>query len=207
MSSLASNTNDARSAATRARLIDSAIQALVEVGFSKTTGVEVCRRAGVTRGALNHHFPDFAELLVASLQSLYAQLLDAQLLEVPNTADGVASSGPVGTWVQRAYTRVIQPQFKAVIELWLASRNDAEFGQRLGVAIEQSATLFSPEMLLTGVNKDDASVKAIYRTVIEALIGLGLGRAVNHGQPVEHETDVLAVLTNLARSVDENQNN
>lgn len=190
------NLNDARSSATRQRLIESAIAALIEVGFSKTTGVEVCRRAGLTRGALNHHFPDFVDLLTASLGSLYEGLLETRI---------ETDAGPLEQITLEGYSRVSQPQFKAVIELWLASRNDAEFGQRLSLAIQSSAQLFAPEMVLAQVNSKDRTkaFDAAYRTIFEALIGIGLGRAVGNGQPMAHEPMVLEMLTKLAREHDD----
>ncbi|MFT6276835.1 MAG: AcrR family transcriptional regulator, partial [Halioglobus sp.] len=70
------NLNEASSNATRALLVESTIDLLIKVGFTKTTGVAVCRRAGLTRGALNHHFPVFSELFVETLQTIYWRLLD-----------------------------------------------------------------------------------------------------------------------------------
>lgn len=195
-SNLNLNLNEARSSATRELLISSCISALIEVGFNKTTGVEVCRRANLTRGALNHHFPDFVELLTATLQSLYQQLL---AIEVD------AKVGPLERITLQGHNRVTQPEFKAVIELWLASRNDATFGARLAQAIEQSAQLFSPEMVLAGVSKTKRTkaFDATYRTIQEALIGIGLGRAVGKGDPLAHESMVLGVLVDLARAYDQ----
>lgn len=195
-SHLSLNLNEVRSSATRELLIASCIAALIEVGFSKTTGVEVCRRANLTRGALNHHFPDFVELLTATLQSLYQQLL---AIEVD------AKVGPLERITLQSHNRVTQPEFKAVIELWLASRNDATFGARLAQAIEQSAQLFSPEMVLAGVSKTKRSkaFDARYRTIQEALIGIGLGRAVGNGDPLAHESMVVGVLIDLAREYDQ----
>ncbi|WOJ92017.1 TetR/AcrR family transcriptional regulator [Congregibacter variabilis] len=189
------NLNDARSTATRARLIDSTVDALVELGFAKTSGVEVCRRSGLSRGALNHHFPDFADLLVETLQTLYARLLDVKLQ---------ATLGPLERVVLESYERVSQPSFKAVIELWLASRNDPEFGGRLASAIELGSTLFSPQALLAGVSgvRIDAECEALYHTICEALIGIGLGRAIGGGDAMDHERSVLAVLQKMARDYD-----
>ena len=42
---------------TKAALRKAAIDAIYELGYQKTTGVEIVRRAGVTRGALQHHYP------------------------------------------------------------------------------------------------------------------------------------------------------
>src|SRR3954449_6604594 len=59
-----------RSAATRSRILDATVVCLVEVGHARTTTLEVQRRAEVSRGALLHHFPSKAELLVAAVDHL-----------------------------------------------------------------------------------------------------------------------------------------
>ena len=46
-----------RSLATKAALLDAAIESLVERGYAATTTIETARRAGVSRGAQLHHFP------------------------------------------------------------------------------------------------------------------------------------------------------
>ncbi|WOJ97909.1 TetR/AcrR family transcriptional regulator [Congregibacter brevis] len=187
--------NAARSSATRTRLIDSTIEALVDLGFAKTTGVEVCRRSELTRGALNHHFPDFADLLVETLQVLYARLLEVDL---------DAEGGVLEKVLLSSYERVTQPEFKAVIELWLASCNDPEFGARLAAAIQQSAVLFSPAMVLStaGGTSADHEDDALYFTITETLIGIGLGRAVGRGEGTAHEASVLGQLRSMAREYD-----
>lgn len=189
--------NSVQSAQTRALLVDGALDSLVAVGFARTTGVEVCRRAGVTRGALQHHFPQFGQLLAAALGCAYDRLLGT-----PTMLDGV---GPLERWVYQAGERVQEPEFKAVIELWLGSRNDPEFGAQLTDAIAQGARLFDPTWSIENLDEHaDAHVIATYRTISEALFGLGLG-AASHGEPLGHTDAVMSVLLQLARECDARQ--
>lgn len=46
-----------RPAKARTKLLDAAIDAVRENGFSATSVDDLCRRAGVTKGAFFHHFP------------------------------------------------------------------------------------------------------------------------------------------------------
>ena len=55
---------------TRRALLDATVESLRELGFAGTTTLEVQKRAGVSRGALLHHFPSKAELLVAAISHL-----------------------------------------------------------------------------------------------------------------------------------------
>jgi AcrR family transcriptional regulator len=149
-----SNLNDVRSQATKTRLVNSAIDSLVEVGFTRTTGVEVCRRAQLTRGALNHHFPDIVELFISALHSVYDNFLQAEEEET--------QAGRLESFVLQGHSHISKPEFKAVIELWLASRNDPQFGSRLAAAIADGSTLFTPEAVLAnGKLLDDPQFNAI----------------------------------------------
>src|SRR5215468_1063408 len=66
----APRTQQQRRDETRRALLDAAVESLIEVGFARTTTLEVQRRADVSRGALLHHFPSKAELLVAAVDHL-----------------------------------------------------------------------------------------------------------------------------------------
>src|SRR5215471_3557154 len=59
----APRTQQQRRDETRRALLDAAVESLIDVGFARTTTLEVQRRADVSRGALLHHFPSKAELL------------------------------------------------------------------------------------------------------------------------------------------------
>src|SRR5690348_12172766 len=66
----APRTNAQRRDETRRALLDAAVESLVQHGFAGTTTLEVQKKAGVSRGALLHHFPSKAELLVATIAHL-----------------------------------------------------------------------------------------------------------------------------------------
>src|SRR5215813_9555374 len=63
-------TQQQRREETRRALLDAAVESLIEVGFARTTTLEVQRRADVSRGAPLHYFPSKAELLVAAVDHL-----------------------------------------------------------------------------------------------------------------------------------------
>ncbi|MBD8093609.1 TetR/AcrR family transcriptional regulator [Pseudomonas fluorescens] len=71
--------------ATRARLIASARQAFATQGYANTSMDDFTARAGLTRGALYHHFGDKKGLLAAVVAELDAQM-DAHLQRISDQA-------------------------------------------------------------------------------------------------------------------------
>ena len=76
----------ARSIATRERLIATTLDTIHELGLSRAATPEFARRAGVSRGALLHHFPTREDIIVAAMESM----LEAGIDEIRGVAAGVA---------------------------------------------------------------------------------------------------------------------
>lgn len=55
---------------TRGLILDATVECLTELGYARTSTLEVQRRAGVSRGALLHHYPAKAGLMVAGVRHL-----------------------------------------------------------------------------------------------------------------------------------------
>jgi AcrR family transcriptional regulator len=67
----ARRTHAERTAATRARLIAAVVDAIADLGLQRATAVEISRRAGVTWGAVQHHFGGKEAMLVAVLEDSF----------------------------------------------------------------------------------------------------------------------------------------
>lgn len=93
----APRTQQQRRDETRRALLDAAVESLIEVGFARTTTLEVQRRANVSRGALLHHFPSKAELLVAAIAHLAEmRAIELKRLSAELPADRPATDGASG---------------------------------------------------------------------------------------------------------------
>jgi AcrR family transcriptional regulator len=117
----ARRTQAERSAAMRTRLLDATIECLVTYGYAGTTTPRVAERAGVTRGAQIHHFRSKEDLVVAAIEHLAQQRVQAAMREFGRVQ---ASSDPVSTVLEFLWEAHQGPMFVATVELWVAARTD-----------------------------------------------------------------------------------
>ncbi len=97
------------------------------------------------------------------------------------------------------------PDFKIVIEIWLAARNDPQLRRELDPVIQRIRRAASPELNPDLAEKVGRSAEqiAFYRLIVEAMIGMALGRAVSPGgKPLAHADSVIALLRDMARERD-----
>ncbi|WP_336082994.1 TetR/AcrR family transcriptional regulator [Nocardia sp. SSK8] len=108
----------ARSQNTRERILAAAVDSLVEDGYAATSIGAIQARAGVSRGALLHQYPNKAHLLVDAVR----HLSDQQVIEV-RTAE---QPGGDPDWMAALWRSFATPLFGALLELWVAARTDAD---------------------------------------------------------------------------------
>src|SRR5271167_1827275 len=72
----ARQTQAARSARTRGALLAAARELFAAKGFAATGREEIAERAGVTRGALYHHFASKTHVAAAVVEQLEGELVD-----------------------------------------------------------------------------------------------------------------------------------
>lgn len=121
----APRTQQQRRDETRRALLDAAVEALIEVGFARTTTLEVQRRANASRGALLHHFPSKTELLVAAVDHLAEmRAAELRLLSAELPAEGKGSrTDAVLDLLWQCFSGTF---FQVAMELRTAARTDRE---------------------------------------------------------------------------------
>ena len=139
-----------RTATTRAALLDATVDCLVELGFRGTTTTEVAHRAGVSLGALLHHFPTKADLLAAAVGDVLARR-QAEFRKA--LADAEMGTDRLQTAIDVLWSLYRGPTFTAWLELWVAARTDPELARAVLVveaefertAIEITRELFADD--------------------------------------------------------------
>jgi AcrR family transcriptional regulator len=113
-------------------LLEAAIDLICETGFHDLTLEKVARHAGVSRGAVQHHFGTRVELLLALIHDFSPDYL--RKIDVPKNASLEASVDAV---IDHFWTLYQHKQALAVFHLWLGARNDPELQPILGKTMRQ----------------------------------------------------------------------
>ncbi|WP_166509585.1 TetR/AcrR family transcriptional regulator [Blastococcus sp. TF02-8] len=159
------------------------VESLVELGYARTTTQEVQRRAGVSRGALTHHFTSKADLLLAAVDHLYAEFsasVRQAAAELP--AD---STRRIRLGVEVIWERFHGPLFVAAMELWGAARTDPElraavlpYERRLNVQLRGlSMEVFGAQVA------GHPNAEAVYQVLLTSMRGQALTYALQPDAP------------------------
>jgi AcrR family transcriptional regulator len=112
-----------KSASTRNLIIEAAIKCFIDLGYARTTTTVIAEKAGLSRGAMLHHFPSKLDIVRAAVEHLHAKRLRAfrkAMSKQPGEGDHVHQG------VETYWSHVKHPMFVAFFELAVASRTDPE---------------------------------------------------------------------------------
>ena len=161
-----------RSRATRKRLLEAAIECLAELGWTGTTVAIVAERAGVSRGAAQHHFPTREDLVTAAVEYV-AEERTARLREhMADLPTGPGRTQAVVDLVDHMYTG---PLFRAALQLWVAATSDEQLRTRV-VPLEAHVgrEVHRVVLELLGVDEQVPGVREVVQATLDLARGLGL---------------------------------
>lgn len=161
-----------RSRATRQRLLEAAVECLASAGWAGTTVAVVAERAGVSRGAAQHHFRTREELVTAAVEygsevrmSQMRERLDELAGRRPSTVDVVTLLGEMYT----------TPLFRAALQLWVAASSDEQLRAQvvpLEARVGREAHRLTVEAL--GADESVPGVRETVQATLDLVRGLGL---------------------------------
>jgi AcrR family transcriptional regulator len=162
-----------RSRVTRQRLLSSAVESLCEIGWQGTTVAVVAERAGVSRGAAQHHFPTREDLFTAAVEYMAEVRIDEIKREVVGLPTGERRTAAVVAQLVSFYTG---PMFRAALQVWAAASADPVLRANvlpLEAKLAREAHAAAVELL-----RVDESVPGMRETVQATLdLARGLGLA------------------------------
>lgn len=122
-----------KSALTRRTILDAAVNCLIEIGYAKTTTALIAEYAGVSRGAMMHHFPSRSSVIEATIKYLSENRLEEYKHFMIGIDDPRAQMDRqrIQESVQRAWRYVNHPLSIAYQEVLMAARTDVELAKIL----------------------------------------------------------------------------
>ncbi|XVQ09138.1 TetR/AcrR family transcriptional regulator [Spirillospora sp. CA-255316] len=189
-------TQEQRRAETQQRLLDATADALADLGWSGLSTTEVSRRAGVSRGAQQHHYPTKMALVAAALEHLLERLraeYEQAFAELPPERRDVAGA------LDLFWDTIRQPSAMALLELGLAGRTDEDL-RVLSVDLSERVVQIVKEVFhgLFPETLPEDLVDTLIRGLFALLVGLSLQNSLD-GDARGHQAAVLAQLKDFAR--------
>ncbi|MCV7358452.1 TetR/AcrR family transcriptional regulator [Mycolicibacterium fluoranthenivorans] len=133
-------TQQQRREETIARLLDASIETIIEIGYARASAAVICKRAGLSVGALFRHYPTIGDFMAATAyEALRRQLelFSKQVVQIP-------TGEPALPAVLTVLRDITGNDTNAVLyELMIAARTDEKLRATLqDVFTEYSAKIF-----------------------------------------------------------------
>ena len=153
---------EAKSLKARELICRATISSLVDLGYVETSINRVAQRAGVSKGALQHHFPCKEDLIAAVVD----MLLERPLAHgYPLRAGSDCSDAEIVARELRAtWTDFINTgPYRALLEILMAARTDTALRQRIEPTLHNWNAMIDRQMraAYAAVSGDDADVELL----------------------------------------------
>ncbi|MGM9332148.1 TetR/AcrR family transcriptional regulator [Streptomyces murinus] len=163
-----------RSRATRQRLLEAAVACLAEHGWAGSTVAVVAERAGVSRGAAQHHFPTREDLFTAAVEYVAEERSSALRDLFPDGVRGDRRAVVIA--LVDLYTG---PLFRAALQLWVAASNEEQLRGRvteLEARVGRETHRIAVELLRADESRP--GVRETVQGLLDMARGLGLANVL-----------------------------
>ncbi|PPK64726.1 TetR/AcrR family transcriptional regulator [Actinokineospora auranticolor] len=184
-----------RSRLTRQRLLESAVDCLADHGWTGSTVSVVAERAGVSRGATQHHFPTREALFMAAIEYVTAERLTYLRSGLPDLPAGRDRTEFVVLTIGEMYSGKL---FKAALQLWVAAASDDQLRDQV-VPLEAHVGREAHRVAVAalGVDESRPGVREAVQATLDLARGLGLANLLTDDTNRRHRilTEWATVLT------------
>jgi AcrR family transcriptional regulator len=132
----ARRTNVDRAAATRQHVLDAVIKGLHEQGYGALTNSRIIENAGISSGAMMHHFPSRQALLEAAVKYAYSRLSDFRASKLEELPAGMPRFRAI---IDLAWATARMPEGLAVNEIRIGSRSDPQVAKAVSPSMTEIA--------------------------------------------------------------------
>ncbi|WP_297006305.1 TetR/AcrR family transcriptional regulator [uncultured Corynebacterium sp.] len=163
-----------RSRETRRRLLDAALATLTDHGLTATTVSGVAQRAGVSRGAAQHHFPTRDALVEATIDEFFAERTHQLRNAVAALRPG-AEGASVTEVLDLVFGFFSDSLFHAAVQVWAGAASDAQLKAVILPAEERySREVYQLAALALNADLSDRRTRRMLSMTLDIARGLGL---------------------------------
>lgn len=170
-----------KTARTREKIINAVISLISENGFNAASSTRIAREAGVTWGAVQHHFGDKEAILEAVLELSHSQF-QQRMESLP--LQGKSLPERVSLFVDEAWQHYQGRTYQAALEILVATRGERDARSAGQLYDDWSGTHIGLWRQLFGdLQLGDEALQDIIVTVHCMLTGLVVGMMFQPGTP------------------------
>lgn len=192
--SIKRRTQQERTAETRSALVAAAIDVIHREGYEGASTALIAERAGVSRGAILHHFGTRAALM--------AQVVETVYLAEQEQYGAILAAGDVGhrvyDWPTILWDVFSQPSGLAVLDILQATHSDPDLAKDVRsaqIAIEAAAIVD----MRAGLGGSEHEALTVMRLMVWAVRGLSMAdRFMPHPNATRSAVELLARLLRTA---------
>jgi AcrR family transcriptional regulator len=162
-------TQEERTAHTRMLLINSAIVTISVSGYAGASTAMIAKSAGVSRGAMLHHYPTRAALMADVVRVVFDREMTEYNLSREQTGFGTA----LHHWPLLLWQVLSQPSGLAVLEILQATRSDPELAD-LVVPMQEEVEQAALVAIRSGFGGDESLALTVMRLMVWTVRGLSI---------------------------------
>ena len=136
-----------KSAQTRLKMLEAAVDCLVEGGYTGLTTARVAERAAISRGAMHHHFATRIDLVSAVVEHVFYQRMRLFLEDYLGSMAKDQNEQLIDLATQAHWRSVQTREYAAYLELAVAARTDAELNAAFEPAARRFDEVWTAEMI------------------------------------------------------------
>lgn len=118
-----------KSAQTRIAILEAAIDCLQTHGYSRTTTQLIAETAGISRGAMLHHYATRQELIASLIDYVFYKRMEGFLARINALSEGERVQQHAG--IELYWRSLLTREFAAAMQLGIAARTDPELSEIL----------------------------------------------------------------------------
>ncbi|MBM7368514.1 TetR/AcrR family transcriptional regulator [Gordonia hydrophobica] len=176
-----------RAVRTREQILTGAVEVLVEHGYAGMTMQRVQTAAGVSRGALTHHFSSMSQIAVAAVDFIAEN-------QAEEMRDALTPDVPIAEAVEVIHEITRRPTFVAGLQLWIAARTEPTLRDALRPGARRLFRDLRDALAPLSLDLDDEHFAIFLDGLLSLLRGLAIG-AVLRDRPEREKQIVTAWLT------------